>query len=64
MRHSMATTLSVSLVLLLIGVVFIGGTTAQEQLGQVQFKVSCTTEVQAKFNRAMALYHSFAWKPA
>ena len=64
MRHSAATTLSASLALLLVGAVFIGGTTAQEQLGQVQFKVSCAAEVQPKFNRAMALYHSFAWKAA
>jgi hypothetical protein len=64
MRHSVATTLSASLVLLLIGAAFIGGTTAQEQLGQVHFKVSCTAEAQTKFNRAMALYHSFAFKSA
>jgi tetratricopeptide (TPR) repeat protein len=31
-----------------------------DQLGQVHFPVSCAGEVQAKFHRAMALYHSFA----
>jgi hypothetical protein len=33
-----------------------------EQFGQVNFPVSCTGEAQAKFHRAMALYHSFDWK--
>jgi hypothetical protein len=33
---------------------------AQEQLGAVQFKVSCDAAVQADFNRAVALLHSFA----
>jgi tetratricopeptide (TPR) repeat protein len=36
--------------------------TKGEQLGHVNFPVSCSGEVQAKFNRAMALYHSFDWK--
>jgi hypothetical protein len=31
-----------------------------DQLGQVHFPVSCAGEAQAKFHRAMALYHSFA----
>lgn len=35
-----------------------------EQLGQVNFPVSCTSEAQAKFHRAMALYDSFDWKRA
>jgi hypothetical protein len=35
-----------------------------EQLGQVTFSVSCTDAAQAKFHRAMALYHSFDWKNA
>jgi tetratricopeptide (TPR) repeat protein len=35
-----------------------------EQLGQVTFAVSCAGEAQAKFHRAMALYHSFDWKKA
>ena len=36
--------------------------TQSEQLGDVNFPVSCTEEAQAKFHRAMALYHSFDWK--
>jgi tetratricopeptide (TPR) repeat protein len=35
--------------------------TTPEQLGQVNFPVSCSGEAPAKFHRAMALYHSFAW---
>ncbi|HSF28956.1 MAG TPA: tetratricopeptide repeat protein [Candidatus Tectomicrobia bacterium] len=35
---------------------------APEQLGQVNFPVSCAGEAPAKFHRAMALYHSFDWK--
>jgi hypothetical protein len=38
--------------------------TAKEELGQVDFKVSCTAEAQQKFHHAMALYHSFGWKKA
>jgi hypothetical protein len=34
------------------------------RLGKVEFKVACSEKVQPTFNRAMALYHSFAWKPA
>ena len=49
---------------LLAGMTLTLGTAAQEQLGHVSFKVSCTAEAQQKFNRAMALYHSFAWKGA
>jgi hypothetical protein len=36
--------------------------THAEQLGQVNFPVSCAGEAPAKFHRAMALYHSFDWK--
>jgi tetratricopeptide (TPR) repeat protein len=36
--------------------------TTPEQLGQVNFPVSCAGEAPAKFHRAMALYHSFDWK--
>ena len=36
--------------------------TQSEQLGDVNFPVSCSGEAQAKFHRAMALYHSFDWK--
>ena len=35
-----------------------------ERLGKVEFKVECTAAVQPDFNRAMALYHSFAWPEA
>jgi hypothetical protein len=39
-----------------------GAAAKREQLGQVNFPVSCSGEAQAKFHRAMALYHSFDWK--
>jgi tetratricopeptide (TPR) repeat protein len=49
-----------------VGTVLLAGaqapTTQAEQLGQVHFPVSCAGEAQAKFHRAMALYHSFDWK--
>ncbi|HJZ44906.1 MAG TPA: hypothetical protein VJ233_14390 [Hyphomicrobiaceae bacterium] len=35
-----------------------------ERLGKVEFKVECNAAVQPDFNRAMALYHSFAWDGA
>lgn len=35
---------------------------APEQLGEVSFPVSCQPAVQAEFNRAVALLHSFAYK--
>jgi hypothetical protein len=35
-----------------------------DRLGRVEFSVSCSPEAQQKFNRAMALYHSFAWRHA
>jgi len=35
--------------------------TAQEQLGNVNFPVSCAAAAQQKFHRAMSLYHSFDW---
>ncbi|MGE3540761.1 MAG: hypothetical protein AB7N91_25390 [Candidatus Tectimicrobiota bacterium] len=37
------------------------GTTGSGDLGTVHFVVSCNSEAQAKFHRAMALYHSFDW---
>lgn len=37
---------------------------AMERLGKVEFAVSCNPAAQAKFNYAMALYHSFAWPAA
>ena len=48
---------------LLVATALTNGAAAQDQFGQVQFKVSCAGEAQQKFNRAMAYYHSFAWKP-
>jgi hypothetical protein len=36
--------------------------TQSEQLGDVNFPVSCSEAAQAKFHRAMAWYHSFDWK--
>lgn len=35
-----------------------------DQLGQVNFPVSCNAEAQKDFNRAMALFHSFWFDPA
>src|SRR5262244_780986 len=37
------------------------GPTGADGLGDVHFAVSCTDAAQAKFHRAMALYHSFDW---
>ena len=37
------------------------GPTRSDELGDVHFAVSCTDAAQAKFHRAMALYHSFDW---
>jgi tetratricopeptide (TPR) repeat protein len=34
----------------------------EERLGDVRFAVSCSPEAQAKFKRAMGLYHSFDWR--
>ncbi|MCF6113928.1 hypothetical protein [Mesorhizobium muleiense] len=34
------------------------------RLGTVEFKVECSATAQEDFNRAMALYHSFAWNEA
>jgi tetratricopeptide (TPR) repeat protein len=64
MRHPLAAKLSVLIAGVFATAMLAPGAVAQEQLGQVQFKVSCTAEAQQKFNRAMALYHSFAWKGA
>lgn len=35
-----------------------------EQLGEVNFPVSCSPAAQKDFNRAMALFHSFGFDPA
>jgi hypothetical protein len=37
------------------------GATRSDGLGDVRFSVTCTDAAQAKFHRAMALYHSFDW---
>jgi len=34
------------------------------RLGKVEFKVDCSAAIAPDFNRAMALYHSFAWDAA
>jgi hypothetical protein len=34
------------------------------RLGKVEFKIECNAAAQQEFNRAMALYHSFAWQHA
>jgi tetratricopeptide (TPR) repeat protein len=34
----------------------------KEQLGEVKFEVSCAAPAKAKFQRAMALFHSFDWR--
>jgi len=46
-----------------LGIAFSAIALAQsaEQLGNVRFQVSCSSEAQARFHRAMALYHSFDW---
>ena len=43
------------------GFVHAHGNNVKEQLGTVQFPVSCSAQAQKKFHRAMALYHSFDW---
>ena len=35
-----------------------------ENLGEVNFPVSCSAAAQKDFNRAMALFHSFGFDPA
>ena len=35
-----------------------------ERLGKVEFRIDCNAAAQQEFNRAMALYYSFAWTPA
>jgi tetratricopeptide (TPR) repeat protein len=55
---------------LLLGAFLAAGAIGQERtqqlgrLGKVEFKVECSAAAQQSFNRAMALYHSFAWAPA
>src|SRR5215211_8587232 len=37
---------------------------ATEKLGQVNFPISCHTDAQQRFNRALALLHSFQYSEA
>ena len=37
---------------------------APEKLGKVSFSTTCDARVQASFNRAVALLHSFTYAPA
>jgi hypothetical protein len=41
-----------------------GQAAGPEQLGQVRFRVACSTDVQQEFERAVALLHSFAFDAA
>lgn len=41
-----------------------GGSGDPEELGEVNFPVSCTPAAQQEFNRGMALFHSFWFDPA
>jgi len=55
-------TLTIAFCILMSGV---GAQAAsQEQLGEVNFPVSCNAAAQQEFNRAMALFHSFWFEPA
>lgn len=47
------------LVASLLAFFFGSGTHAQEKLGSVTFPTSCNPKVQARFNRAVAMLHSF-----
>jgi hypothetical protein len=38
-----------------------GQAAGTEQLGQVHFRVTCSTDVQQEFDRGVALLHSFAF---
>jgi tetratricopeptide (TPR) repeat protein len=64
MRHRGIAKLGLVMTAVLASAALATSMAAQEQLGQVQFKTSCTAEAQGKFHRAMALYHSFGFKKA
>jgi tetratricopeptide (TPR) repeat protein len=66
MSHPVAAKLSVLIACVFASAAFATAAmgAGPEQLGQVHFPVSCAAEAQPKFHRAMALYHSFAWKKA
>ncbi len=43
----------------LLTLLFVSGASAQEKLGNVSFPTSCDRKVQAQFDRAVAMLHSF-----
>ena len=43
----------------LLTLLFVSGASAQEKLGKVSFPTSCDRKVQAQFDRAVAMLHSF-----
>jgi tetratricopeptide (TPR) repeat protein len=43
----------------LLALLFVSGASAQEKLGNVSFPTSCDRKVQAQFDRAVAMLHSF-----
>ncbi len=59
MNPSATTILSALIAGLFAGSAIADQTGGKEQLGNVRFQVSCSAEAQQKFNRAMALLHSF-----
>jgi tetratricopeptide (TPR) repeat protein len=52
------------LVVSLAAVLWTSGIAAQEKLGKVHFPTTCAPAVQAEFDRAVALLHSFWFDPA
>ncbi len=48
--------------LVLLGALVAPSAAAHEKLGTVSFPISCRAEVQAEFDRAVALLHSFAFQ--
>ena len=64
--------LAIAVIAVIAGMVGIAPSVAADEaghdhparLGTVEFKVECSDQAQQEFNRAMALYHSFAWEHA
>ena len=48
----------------LLTLLFVSGASAQEKLGNVSFPTSCDPKVQAQFERAVAMLHSFYYSAA
>ena len=48
----------------LLTLLFVSGASAQEKLGNVSFPTSCDPKVQAQFDRAVAMLHSFYYSAA